>query len=85
MGDGVVVGVGGAPEKLIMKGRSERIIRRREVLLLLSLSGLVFESNDPLRKVVRFLFTIHSLKVTLRHMRCNVQLAYNLYGASSVS
>lgn len=46
-----MVGAGGAPEKLIMKGRSERIIRRREMLLLLSLLGLVFESNDPLRKV----------------------------------
>lgn len=46
-----MVGVGGAPEKLIMKGRSERIIRRREMLLLLSLSGLVFKSNDPLRKI----------------------------------
>lgn len=54
-----MVGVGGAPEKLIMKGRSERIIRRREMLLLLSLSGLVFESNDPLRKVYSRQFLIY--------------------------
>lgn len=41
----------GAPEKLIMKGRSERIITRREMLLLLSLSRRAFESNDSFRKV----------------------------------
>lgn len=54
-----MVGVGGAPEKLIMKGSSERIIRRREMLLLLSLSGLVFESNDPLRKVYSRLLLLY--------------------------